>query len=257
MIRTFPLSALVLGAIACTAEVDAAHEHDLEATTTPPCCEIPSAAEAMLAANDGAAADADDEPEAGDADIDHLAEAFGVTEVPLGDDGSGLPDHGPLPMFELMADDASTFTRDDLIGDLWVVDFIFTRCAGPCPAMSRIFADLQDEDLPARFLSVTVDPAYDSPQVLSQYRTAYGGESDDWRLLTGSHAGIQALADEGFRLPVNAGTETSVEGMPPMFHSGKFALVDRSGHVRGYYVYTDELALQQLRDDIETLAALP
>lgn len=169
------------------------------------------------------------------------------------EDGTGLPNHGELPEFALINDAAQPFGKDDLLGSTWVVDFIFTHCAGPCPIMSQLFAGLIEEELPARFLSITVDPQRDSPQVLTEYRRQHGGSAEDWRLLTGGHEAIQRLAEDGFRLPVNAGVE-AVTGMPPMFHSGKFALVDALGRVRGYYNYNDRLALDQLREDIALLA---
>ncbi|GEM_PF-58938 len=168
------------------------------------------------------------------------------------DDGTGLTNHGELPEFALLDDAAKPFGKKQLLGSLWVVDFIFTHCAGPCPIMSQLFAELSKEGLPTRFLSITVDPRRDSPQVLAEYRARHKGDAKDWRLLTGSHEAIQKLADEGFRVPVNAGVEPVV-GMPPMFHSGKFALVDKQGHVRGYYNYNDRLALEQLREDIVLL----
>lgn len=168
------------------------------------------------------------------------------------DDGTGLTNHGELPEFALLDDSAKPFGKKQLLGSTWVVDFIFTHCAGPCPIMSQLFAELSKEGLPTRFLSITVDPRRDSPQVLAEYRARHKGDAKDWRLLTGSHEAIQKLADAGFRVPVNAGVEPVV-GMPPMFHSGKFALVDKQGRVRGYYNYNDRLALEQLREDIVLL----
>jgi len=168
-------------------------------------------------------------------------------------DEDALPDHGPLPEFVLVDDAGRDFIRKDLLGHVWVVDFIFTRCAVTCGQMSDVYARLIAEGLPTRFLSVTVDPRNDGPEQLVQYRTRYGGEAPTWRLLTGRPEDIQYFAEVGFRLPVNAGVE-EVAGMPPLFHSGKFALVDASAHVRGYYDYRDELELKRLRADIARLA---
>ena len=73
-------------------------------------------------------------------------------------DDTGLPDHGQLPEFTLVGDDGKPFTRKELTGDVWVVDFIFTRCGVTCGKMSDVYAALLEEQLGARFLSVTVDP---------------------------------------------------------------------------------------------------
>jgi protein SCO1/2 len=171
-------------------------------------------------------------------------------------DDTGLPDHGPLPEFTLVDDEGRPFSRTNLLGHVWVVDFIFTRCAVTCGEMSDVYARLMREGLTARFLSVTVDPRNDGPEQLVQYRARYGGSAPAWRLLTGRAEDIQVFAEVGFRLPVNAGAE-EVAGMPPLFHSGKFALLDQSAHVRGYYDYRDELDLQRLRQHVARLAEMP
>ena len=229
------------------------------------CLATPGSAAAVLAAAaDQAAAEqaaADDvDPGADEAETDDDAgtTTFTVAELlanapPEIEDGTGLPNYGSLPEFSLIDDTAQPFGREQLLGQTWVVDFIFTNCAGPCPKMSQTYRQLQNEDLPARFLSVTVDPVRDDPQTLARYRDNMGGTKEDWRLLTGSHEALQGLADNGFKLPVNA-TPDEYLGMGPMFHSGKFALVDSAGRVRGYYNYNDALALDQLRADIRKLA---
>ena len=122
--------------------------------------------------------------------------------------------------------------------------------------MSDAYALLMQEGLETRFLSVTVDPRNDGPQELTAYRSKWYGDAEEWRLLTWTSRDIQHLAEVGFSLPVNAGTEP-VAGMPPLFHSGKFALVGKNAHVRGYYDYRDELDLKRLREDIAKLAAVP
>lgn len=194
--------------------------------------------------------------DADDGDLEHLQELWASQAPPEIDDGTGLPNYGSLPDFELQSEDGEDFSRTDLLGHVWIVDFIFTSCAHTCPPMSQRYVQLMDEGLPVRFLSVTVDPARDTPEVLTAYRTRFvEGKRDDWRLITGEPKAIQMLAEGGFKLPVNAGTEV-VAGMPPMFHSGKFALVDSQGRVRGYYDYRDELQVDALRADVGKLAGV-
>ncbi|MCB9896827.1 MAG: SCO family protein [Planctomycetes bacterium] len=270
--------ALVAGALAlaallagCTSKAEPSEARADDAAAPAACCELPeehlddAASGTILADGEhGAAAqkaasrDDDDEADEDDddAEVARLAAFFGADEGPAQvDDGTGLPVHGLLPDFELVDDDGKAFTRADMRGQVWVVDFIFTRCSGPCPEMSSIFAQLAREGLAAKLLSITVDPGYDEPGVLAGYRKRYGTGKEQWRLLTGTSDGIQSLADSGFKLPVNArGTE--VAGMPPMFHSGRFALVDAEGRVRGYYAYNDQAKLRELKDDAQKLAAL-
>ncbi|MCB9896828.1 MAG: protoheme IX farnesyltransferase [Planctomycetes bacterium] len=177
--------------------------------------------------------------------------------LPQPADGSGLPSYGELPEFALTADDGRPFTRGDMLGDVWLVDFIYTRCAGQCVDMAKSYAALAGEGLPARLLSITVDAAHDDAATLAAYRARQGGalaDDDAWRLLTGDPEAIAALARDGFRLPVG-GEAPEVEGLPQLFHSGRFALVDGEGRVRGTYEPADALQLAELRDDVRALAA--
>ena len=195
----------------------------------------------------------DDEDDEDDDLVARLASLTGARPKPTIEDGTGLPNHGALPDFALIGDDGQPFGRTDLLGGVWVVDFIFTSCSGPCPVMSQTFVEQARLGLEGRFLSITVDPRRDGPEQLRAYRERHGGSADTWRLLTGESRAIQALAEGGFRLPVNAGEE-AVAGMGPMFHSGKFALLDREARVRGYYDYTDRLSLERLREDAAALS---
>jgi protein SCO1/2 len=176
-------------------------------------------------------------------------------EVTPAADGSGLPVYGSIPEFELVDQDGRPFTRSSLAGEPWVVDFIFTSCAGVCIPMTRRMVDLQEEGLPTRFLSVSVDPARDGPEVLKAFREKWDGDAARWTLAVGSHEAVMALASDAFKLPVSTG-QTQVDGMPELFHSQRFALVDAQGRVRGYYAHDDDLAIGQLRADVAALRAL-
>ncbi len=97
--------------------------------------------------------------------------------------GAGLRVLGQLPEFTLMRETSQPLTRSSLLGQIWVADFVFTRCAGPCPRMTRRMAQLQQElaDLPGvRLVSFSVDPEYDTPRVLREYAQAFGADSDRW-----------------------------------------------------------------------------
>jgi protein SCO1/2 len=172
--------------------------------------------------------------------------------APPGEDGA-LPTFSALPEFELVDQAGQPFRRADMAGRVWVVDFIFTSCAGACVPMTSRMIDLQGEDLGASFLSISVDPARDGPEALTDYRTKWDGDAELWTLATGSREAVLSLANEAFKLP--AGQEVSTpDGLPELFHSQRFALVDPQGRVRGYYDSTDDLALAQLRKDVARLA---
>jgi protoheme IX farnesyltransferase len=169
-------------------------------------------------------------------------------------DDAILPVYGELPAFELVDQSGRPFTRGTMLKQPWLVDFIFTSCSGVCIPMTRRMVDLQREDLPVRFLSISVDPARDTPEVLAAYRDKWEGDLERWSLAVGSQEDVLSLANEAFKLPAGTGEATPVDGMPALFHSQRYALVDRMGRVRGYYSHDDELAIEQLRRDVAALA---
>ena len=159
-----------------------------------------------------------------------------------------LPFLGELTEFQLTDQNGEQFSRDDLLGKVWVADFIFTTCAGPCPIMSGQFTELQSRFGNAsdfRLLSISVNPDYDTPEVLKEYGDRYGADHDRWRFLTGKKDRIHELAVEGFKVG-------SVED--PIFHSTRFILLDSKARIRGYYISSELEEMQQLWRDVELLA---
>jgi cytochrome oxidase Cu insertion factor (SCO1/SenC/PrrC family) len=160
---------------------------------------------------------------------------------------AALPDYGAVPSFSLTERSERRITLDDLRGYVWIADFIFTNCAGPCPLMTQRMAALQEE-LPLkkglRLVSISVDPERDTPEVLRSYAEAAGARKDLWLFLTGERAAIFKLAVEGFHMGSTS---------DPLLHSTRFALVDRQGRIRGYYDYADEGMMTRLRADVTRL----
>jgi protein SCO1/2 len=87
--------------------------------------------------------------------------------------------------------DGQPFTLSQLRGKFVVLDFIFTRCPGPCPLLSLKFSQLQNK-LGERFgtkvmlLSVSIDPRHDTPAVLKEYAQRYSANLAGWKFLVGS-----------------------------------------------------------------------
>jgi protein SCO1/2 len=162
--------------------------------------------------------------------------------------GSGLPDLGQTPEFTLTAEDGAPFGSAQLKDKVWVANFIFTTCNGPCPRMSAQMKRLQEatRDVAGlRLVSVTIDPARDSVEALSAYSRRYKADPARWRFLTGKPEDIRRVSLDAFRLSDVGGA---------LEHSSRFALVDRKGAIRGYYDTTDSGALEQLEEDIRKLA---
>ena len=170
-----------------------------------------------------------------------------------------LPRLGTLPAFQLVERSGRPLTSASLRSKVWVADFIFTTCGGACPAMTARMARLRRE-VPGdvAFVSFTVDPANDTPEVLARYAANFKAD-DRWLFVTGPQKDLYALSTEGFKLAaLEVPPEQRREGDDgPFLHSSKFVLVDRAGHIRGYYDSTDEDEMRGLVADITRLQAEP
>lgn len=161
----------------------------------------------------------------------------------------GLPFLGALEDFELDSATGQLVDLEKMAGKVWVADFIFTSCAGVCPVMTGAMAGLQrsfEGDERVQFVSVTVDPETDTPEVLNKYAERYEADNEQWHFLTGDLDDIHALATQNFKVG-------SLD--EPINHSSRFILVDATGFIRGYYIGTDpedvaelEIAIRQLLD---------
>ena len=168
----------------------------------------------------------------------------------------GIPTEPPakysrVPDFDLIERSKRKVTQQEFAGKVWVVDFIFTHCGGVCPAMTSNMKKLQDklfEDI--RLVSFTVDPANDTPEVLTEYANRYGADKDRWLFLTGEPEAIQKLSIGGFKLALDPTAGTEIE---PITHSSRFVLVDREGFIRGYYGTQELTDLDRLIEDANNL----
>ncbi len=158
-----------------------------------------------------------------------------------------LPVLGQVNAFELTDSKGGSFGLRDLHGKVWVADFVFTTCSGLCPLMTRNMAQLYRsyQLVPdVNFVSISVNPENDTPEVLQTYAKSQKADTRLWHFLTGKREDIQKLAVESFKIG-------SVKD--PIFHSGKFALVDRYGNIRGYYEASEGEELSRLFKDVSRL----
>jgi protein SCO1/2 len=172
-----------------------------------------------------------------------------------------LPVLGPeghtVPPFALLDSDSVEFSHVNCEDQLRVIDFFFTTCPTICPIMSsqmaRLQAGIEDRGLAGdvRLISHSVDPENDTPSKLKAYGERLGQNPEIWTLLTGNKEDIYDLARNGYFLTAIE-SDTAAGGI---FHSDIFALVDRSGRIRGYYDGTETEEVDQLLDDIQRLWA--
>ena len=159
--------------------------------------------------------------------------------------------YGTVPSFELVNQNAQPFGSAQLIGKIWIADFIFTTCPGPCPMISTRMSELQKplEKTDVHLVSFTVDPEKDTPEVLRGYAEKLHAQSGRWDFLTGAQSVIYHLSRDGFKLAFSDGNEETGISV----HSTRMVLVDRHGEIRGYYEATEADAVTKLLADTSHL----
>jgi protein SCO1 len=162
-----------------------------------------------------------------------------------------LPKLFPVPAATLVNERGESVNLDVLKGNVVVYDFIFTSCTGTCPIMTnnmRAVTGKVDDDAPVRFVSITVDPARDTPQVLAAYAKRVRTDPR-WTFLTGDRAAIVDLSVKGFKLAAG----DPMLGGEALLHSSKFAVADKEGVIRAYYDATDGTAVEEVARAVDAL----
>lgn len=157
-----------------------------------------------------------------------------------------------IPDFEYTNQNGKTVSKKDVLGRVFVADFFFSTCPTICPKMTSQMKRLQVltadiEEL--HFLSFTINPENDTPDVLLDYANQYGVDLKNWDFLTGDEAATHHLGVKGFLVHARAD-----EDEPGGFaHSPSLVLIDRSGKIRGVYDGTNTEEVDLLNQDIRRL----
>ncbi|MGN6644003.1 MAG: SCO family protein [Verrucomicrobiota bacterium] len=149
------------------------------------------------------------------------------------------PVYGEVADFTLTNQSGATVSLADLRGHVWVADIIFTRCPGPCLRMTRQMKEIEaalPANSSAKLVSLTTDPIFDTPPVLSKYAERFSVDTNRWMFLTGTQKQIADVAIDSLKL-------TAVEKMPEeresaddlFIHSTIFVVVDKRGQLRGIF----------------------
>ncbi|WP_248724241.1 SCO family protein [Seonamhaeicola sp. ML3] len=136
-----------------------------------------------------------------------------------------------VPDFSFTNQHGKTITNKDFEGRVYVVEFFFTTCPTICPRMNVNLVKIQNEFKDFENFGVasfTINPDYDTPEVLKAYADNYGITNPNWHLMTGDKEAIYNLANKGFY--IYAGENKDAEG--GFEHSGNFALIDKNGFIR-------------------------
>lgn len=169
---------------------------------------------------------------------------------------------GEVPEFEFVNQDGKLISNKDYEGKVFVVEFFFTSCPTICPIMNENMVTIQNEFLgnpDFGIASFSINPKYDTPEILKQYAIDHGAILKSWHFMTGEQDAIYALANQGFTL--FAGENSEAAG--GFEHSGMFALVDKDGKIRSrydeygnpiaFYDGLEQKGIRMIKEDIQTL----
>jgi cytochrome oxidase Cu insertion factor (SCO1/SenC/PrrC family) len=167
---------------------------------------------------------------------------------------------GRAPWFKLTDQRGRSLQTEQLIGQVWIANFMFTSCRATCPLQTKQLLALQAERAEhpdwtnLHFVSFTVDPATDNVERLRAYTSEKQVDDDTWSFLTGPRRVIWKLSDEGFLLP--AGDDPENEDMP-IAHSAMFVVVDRRGFIRAYCDSQTDEGIAELKQVLAEVLAEP
>lgn len=163
------------------------------------------------------------------------------------------PSGRQVASFSFIDQNGNPFGTDQLSGKVWIADFVFTQCKTVCQPMSVEMSKLQttfkEENMDVEFVTFTVDPASDSPEVLKEYVQQFTDDESNWHLVTGySQEAIEKLALEQFQTIVQMPKNSS-----QVIHGTNFYLIDQKGRIVNEYNYVDETFTEQLMNEAKYL----
>lgn len=179
----------------------------------------------------------------------HVASTFHMKR------GKRIPDtiYHQIKDFKLIDQQGDSIGLPADTAQITIVNFFFTRCKSVCPLVnsqiSRVVQEYQKNHL-IKFYSISVDPEFDSQEVIAKYAAALSANPDKWHFLTGKRSAIFDLAHKDFLLDVIAGDDSISVGHSPML-----VLIDPKKRIRGYYDGTNKEQVDKLIDEVKVQVA--
>lgn len=176
-----------------------------------------------------------------------------------------IPDQGwegtAVPEFSLVDQSGNPVDESLFVGQVTILDFIFTNCPLQCPAMTSVLTEISDrtEGSGLRFVSMSIDPSHDSPAALAEHADRFGIDLSRWKLITESLGEGELPADTartllrdglGYAVRDNDEVEPLVlaggETMPNIVHPGTFFLIGPEREVLGTFSYNQSEQIEDL-----------
>ncbi len=175
--------------------------------------------------------------------------AFAAQRVPIQQTSAVEGKLGQVPAFRLTNQLGKPVTEGDFKGKVWIANFVFTRCVSVCPMLTAKFRGLQQElrDVPGvAYVSISVDPQFDTPSVLAAYAKRFQADPAHWQFLTGPLADIERTVIEGFKIHIGEPKPLPQDPtLVEIMHGEHLVLIDKQGTIRGYF-QSDQAGLAEL-----------
>jgi protein SCO1 len=151
-----------------------------------------------------------------------------------------------LKEFTLTSQAGKPVASKDLAGTVYVTNFFFSSCPGTCLQQNQKIQEIARQYGPkgVQFLSITCDPEIDDPARLREYATTLGADPQHWSFLTGDFVYTNRVAVEVYGVPFDK-----------QFHSERFFVTDKWGHIRGYFAWNKLNEITQMKQLIDKLLA--
>nr|WP_318240737.1 SCO family protein [Sporosarcina gallistercoris] len=164
--------------------------------------------------------------------------------------------HYSIAPFEFTNHHNEKVSLDDLKGEIWLAQFVFTTCTTVCPPMMSNMAELQQKLVDKgienyKIVSFSVDPDVDTPEKLAEYLEAFSvPDSSKWEMLTGyKMEDISELAVKSFKMPVIDDPNSD-----QVIHGSRFGLVDKEGKVVKSYSGNEDVPFDTIVKDMKALS---
>lgn len=157
--------------------------------------------------------------------------------------------------FEAITHEEEAFTEDDFLGSWSVVSFIFTNCTTTCPPMTNNMSSLQDKLVDegienVELVTFSVDPDYDTPDVLEEYGEMFGADFSNWTFLTGYDFDVvKELSIKSFKVML----QSPMPGDDQVAHSVMFFLVTPDGEIVKRYNGDKAAEMDDIVDDLKVV----
>ncbi|MBL8912641.1 MAG: SCO family protein [Archangium sp.] len=166
-----------------------------------------------------------------------------------------LPVLSSVPAFSFVDQSGKPFESKNLGGQIWVANFIFTRCPNICPKFTAKMGALQDKSASSmpqlKLVSFTVDPEHDTPEVLAAYGEKHKADFTRWTFARGERADLEKVIKDGMLQPMDMGDGKDLNSV---VHGSYFALIDGQLRVRGVYRFTEPGSVDDMLRDAQVLA---